>query len=249
MRGAIPWPLLVSVALCATLCGCQRSAQPVVAPLPEDASDDMSSLASERADEDAAPGPPGAADLARFTADLPGEGQLRVALITSLGTITCALHEDTAPITVANFVGLGRGLKRWVDPETQSLITDQPFYEGVIFHRVIPGFMIQTGDRTGTGAHGPGYTLRDEPQSQRRHDKPGVLSMANAGPDTGGSQLFITERAAPHLDGHHVIFGQCEDLPVIQAIARLPTDSADKPREPATLKRVVFWRGDAKPPL
>ncbi|MFU8807183.1 MAG: peptidylprolyl isomerase, partial [Bradymonadaceae bacterium] len=127
-------------------------------------------------------------------------------------------------------------------PQTQEPVTGKPFYDGVIFLRAIPGFMIQAGDRTGTGNGGPGYEIPDEFADGLAHDGPGILSMANRGPATGGSQFFITEAAIPHADERHTIFGRCEDLDVVRSIARTPTDTTNRPIEPPVIEKVTFER-------
>ena len=132
------------------------------------------------------------------------EDPLQVTLSTTKGDIQLRLFADRAPMTVANFINLAR----------------RGFYDGVVFHRVIDDFMIQGGDPTGTGTGGPGYKFDDEFVGDLRHDKPGVLSMANAGPGTNGSQFFITEVPTPHLDNKHTIFGQCEEIDIVKRIAR-----------------------------
>ena len=187
---------------------------------------------------------PEKADLRTYTSDIEGEGALSATLHTSEGEIHCLLHEDRTPITVANFVGLARGMKPWRDPETDSIVQGEPFYDGLTFHRVIPGFLIQGGDPTGSGTGGPGYTIPDEIDSSLSHDEPGTLSMANRGPNTGGSQFFITEVPAPHLDGRHTIFGECHNLETIEAIARVPADPENRPEHPATVEDVTFGRGE-----
>jgi peptidyl-prolyl cis-trans isomerase A (cyclophilin A) len=159
---------------------------------------------------------------------------------TSMGRITCRLFDKEAPITVANFIGLANGSKDWTDPVTTAAMHGKPFYDGTPFHRVIPGFMIQGGDPTGTGTGGPGYEFADEVNPNLHFDVPGRLAMANAGPDTNGSQFFITEAAAPSLDQHYSIFGQCDDagVQVVQSIARVERDPNDKPLAPVTLIKV-----------
>ena len=127
--------------------------------------------------------------------------------VTSEGSFTCELFEKDAPKTVDNFVGLATGKREWIDPRTGQK-SKAPLYDGTSFHRVIPDFMIQGGDPLGTGTGGPGYKFKDEFQSGRRFDKPGLLAMANAGPNTNGSQFFITEVATPHLNNRHTIFGE-----------------------------------------
>jgi len=137
-----------------------------------------------------------------------GKGDLFAKFQTSAGDITCRLLEKEAPETVANFVGLATGSKEWTDPRTGSK-SKKPLYDGTVFHRVIPNFMIQGGDPLGTGTGDPGYRFKDEFQSGRTFDKPGLLAMANAGPNTNGSQFFITEVPTPHLNNRHTIFGEC----------------------------------------
>ncbi|MBO6575062.1 MAG: peptidylprolyl isomerase [Rhodothermales bacterium] len=139
--------------------------------------------------------------------DIPGDGDLFVRFNTSAGTITARLFEQEAPRTVANFVGLATGTAEWREPQTGDTV-QRPFYDGLVFHRVIPEFMIQFGCPLGTGTGGPGYRFKDEFAAGLRHDKPGMLSMANAGPHTNGSQFFITEVPTPWLDGKHAIFGE-----------------------------------------
>jgi peptidyl-prolyl cis-trans isomerase A (cyclophilin A) len=159
-------------------------------------------------------------------------------LVTSEGDIRVRLLEDTAPETVANFVGLATGTKGWTDPRSGDAKT-VPLYPGTIFHRVIPNFMIQGGDPTGTGSGGPGYEFGDEVRGGPKFDGPGYLAMANAGPNTNGCQFFITVAATPHLSGKHTIFGIVEDgQDVADAISRVPTDSGDRPREDVVLEEV-----------
>jgi peptidyl-prolyl cis-trans isomerase A (cyclophilin A) len=136
-----------------------------------------------------------------------GKGDLYAVFKTSRGSITVKLFEKDAPKTVDNFVGLATGKKEWIDPRTGQK-SKAPLYDGTAFHRVIPDFMIQGGDPLGTGTGGPGYRFEDEFQSGKRFDKPNLLAMANAGPNTNGSQFFITEVATPHLNGRHTIFGE-----------------------------------------
>lgn len=188
------------------------------------------------------PASPEVADLERFTRDLEGDGKLVTVIETSLGHIECELFEERAPRAVANFVGLSRGLKSWRDPDTGEIVEGRSFYEGVAFHYVVPGHFVQAGDRTGTGRGGPGYTFDDEIDSALSHDRAGTLSMANVGPDTNGSQFFITERPSVHLDGRHTIFGRCSDLDVVEAIGRSPTDLADQPESPPRIRSIRFSR-------
>lgn len=163
-------------------------------------------------------------------------------LHTSHGDIEAELFEARAPRTVENFVGLATGDIEWDDPKTGETRTD-PLYSDVRFHRVIEGFMIQGGDPTETGRGGPGYTFDDEFHSELRHDSPGVLSMANSGPNTNGSQFFITLDAQPHLDDRHSVFGQVIDgMDVVEDIGSVPTDRNDKPKEDVVLETVTVER-------
>lgn len=191
-------------------------------------------------------------DLAAFTADL-GVGTLYATLKTNHGEIRCTLYEDRAPVTVANFVGLARGLKAWSMPEILDTLpprikgpgkpmVNTPLYDGRLCHRVIPNFVIQCGDPSGLGSGNPGYKIPDEFDRGLTHDRPGILSMANAGPGTGGSQFFITEQALPHLDGMFAIFGQCEDLDVIKEIASVPRDPKDRPLDDVIIEHIEIER-------
>ncbi|RMF73211.1 MAG: peptidylprolyl isomerase [Acidobacteria bacterium] len=174
---------------------------------------------------------------------VPGDGPLRATFRTSLGDFTCELFEDLAPMTVASFVGLATGGIEWRDPGTGEPATG-PFYDGVTFHRVIDGFMIQGGDRTGTGRGGPGYRFADECSPEARHDAAGTLSMANAGPDTNGSQFFVTLAPTPHLDGRHTVFGRViEGIETVREIGRTPTDRDDRPLEPVVIRAIEVGRG------
>ncbi|WP_428261963.1 peptidylprolyl isomerase [Haliangium sp.] len=185
--------------------------------------------------------PPQPGDLEGYVRDLPGAGPLVATIETSLGTFRCELHGDRAPLTVANFVGLARGLKAWKHPGTGKVKRTR-FYDGQIFHRVIPGFMIQGGDPLGVGRGGPGYRFDNEIHPELRHDRPGVLSMANAGPGTNGSQFFIIEQATSHLDGRHTVFGHCDQPALVEKIARVPRGSRDRPLDPVTIVQVTISR-------
>jgi peptidyl-prolyl cis-trans isomerase A (cyclophilin A) len=149
-----------------------------------------------------------------------GKGDLYAIFKTSAGDITVRLFEKDAPETVANFVALATGSKQWTDPRTGKE-THAKLYDGTVFHRVIPSFMIQGGDPLGTGTGDPGYRFKDEFQSGRKFDKPGLLAMANAGANTNGSQFFITEVATPHLNNRHTIFGEVvKGFDLVPKIAR-----------------------------
>lgn len=169
------------------------------------------------------------------------EDGLYAQMETSKGTMTIELYEEDAPLTVANFVGLAEGTKK---NEAKPLGT--PFYDGIIFHRVIKDFMIQGGDPDGKGTGGPGYDFEDEFFSDKKHDKKGVLSMANSGPATNGSQFFITEVPTPWLDGRHTIFGQVIDgLEVIDTIANVEKGPQDRPKEDVVINKVtIIKKGD-----
>ena len=191
---------------------------------------------------DTAKKPPVAADLTRYTKDLPGKGKLKATIHTTMGELHCELFEKRAPATVANFVGLSRGLKAWQDPATREAMVGIPLYQNILFHRVIPSFMIQGGDPLGRGTGNPGYSIKDEFHPELKHDKPGLLSMANAGPNTGGSQFFVTEVPTPHLDNRHAIFGRCEEVELVKKIARVPTGAMNRPTEPVMITKIVISR-------
>jgi len=148
---------------------------------------------------------------------------------TTEGTFTVKLYAQEAPRTVENFVGLAEGTREWIDPRTNQKTT-RPYYDGVIFHRVIDGFMIQGGDPLGQGIGGPGYTFADEFHPKLRHDKAGILSMANRGPNTNGGQFFITLGPTPHLDDRHSVFGEVvEGMDVVRKIGSTRTGDRDRP--------------------
>jgi peptidyl-prolyl cis-trans isomerase A (cyclophilin A) len=179
---------------------------------------------------------------------VPGAGQLYARLVTTMGSIVVRLEEQRASKTVKNFVGLATGTQEWIDPRTRAARTGAPYFDGTIFHRVIPDFMIQAGDPLGQGTGGPGYQFEDEFHPELRHSGPGVLSMANAGPGTNGSQFFITERATPHLDNKHSVFGTVAvGNDVVKSIARVPTGPRDKPAKDVVLQKVEIFRS-ASPP-
>jgi peptidyl-prolyl cis-trans isomerase A (cyclophilin A) len=161
---------------------------------------------------------------------------------TSEGSFTVRLFDKDAPQTVANFVGLAEGSKEWKDPASGER-KKEPFYDGVIFHRVIKGFMIQGGDRLGQGTGGPGFKFNDEFHPQLRHDRAGILSMANSGPNTNGSQFFITLGPTPHLDNRHSVFGEVvEGLDVVNRIGGVPTGRGDRPVKEVVMKSVRIER-------
>lgn len=161
---------------------------------------------------------------------------------TTLGNFTVELFEAQAPKTVANFVDLAEGTKEWIHPGTKEKCR-KPFYDGIIFHRVIRGFMLQGGDPLGQGYGGPGYQFEDEFHPDLRHDRAGILSMANAGPNTNGSQFFITLGPTPHLDNRHSVFGEVvEGMDVVQRIGRVKTARGDRPLTDVTINAVTIER-------
>jgi peptidyl-prolyl cis-trans isomerase A (cyclophilin A) len=163
-------------------------------------------------------------------------------LETSQGTMVCRLFEKEAPKTVENFIGLAEGSREFTDPRTGQR-TKRPFYDGLVFHRVIPEFMIQGGCPVGNGTGGPGFDFADEFHSTLRHDRPGKLSMANSGPNTNGSQFFITVAATPWLDKRHTIFGEVvEGQDVAVKISQVPRDPNDRPQRPVVIQKVRIER-------
>jgi peptidyl-prolyl cis-trans isomerase A (cyclophilin A) len=168
---------------------------------------------------------------------------LKARFTTNEGAFTVQFFETEAPNTVANFVGLAEGTKEWTDPRSGKRVK-QPFYNGLVFHRVISGFMIQGGDPLGTGTGGPGYKFGDEFHPKLRHTKAGLLSMANAGPGTNGSQFFITLAPTTWLDNKHSIFGEVvEGMDVIEKIGNTPTSKpGDRPVKPITIESVDILR-------
>jgi peptidyl-prolyl cis-trans isomerase A (cyclophilin A) len=162
---------------------------------------------------------------------------------TNEGKFTVRLFDQDAPNTVANFVGLAEGSKEWIDPRSGRKMKT-PYYDGLTFHRVIDDFMIQGGDPTGTGSGGPGYKFADEFSPKLRHNKPGMLSMANAGPGTNGSQFFITLVPTPWLDNKHSVFGEVvEGMDVVKKIGKLPvTKPGDRPHKDVVMQSVKIER-------
>ena len=171
------------------------------------------------------------------------KGPVYATLKTSMGDIVIQLFDDKAPKTVANFVGLATGTKEWTDAKTGEKVK-RPLYNGTIFHRVIPGFMIQGGDPLGNGTGGPGYRFEDEFSPELRHSKGGILSMANAGPNTNGSQFFITLAPTPHLDNRHSVFGAViKGQEIVVAIGNVSRDFRDRPIKDVVVKEIVISRG------
>jgi peptidyl-prolyl cis-trans isomerase A (cyclophilin A) len=183
--------------------------------------------------------PPVAADLPEYLKSIKGEGKLVATIETSMGTIHCELFGDQAPMTVANFVGLATGQKAWLNPKTGNTEVGKPYFDGIIFHRVMKEFMIQGGDPLGIGRGGPGYKFADEFANDLKMQA-GTLAMANAGPTTNGSQFFITEVATDFLQGKHTIFGQCKELDLVKQIARVPQNADNKPDTPVTINKLTI---------
>ena len=168
-----------------------------------------------------------------------------------MGRMTCKLYQQQAPLAVANFIGLAEGTRDWTDPTTMRKVHGKPLYNGTTFHRVIPEFMIQGGDPRGDGTGDPGYYFHDEFDTNLGFDVPGRLAMANSGPNTNGSQFFITETPQPQLTGKHTIFGQCDAHSVLieQTIAQVERNASDKPLTPVIINRVTIVReGQPMPP-
>jgi peptidyl-prolyl cis-trans isomerase A (cyclophilin A) len=206
----------------------------------------LSATTIARADEDDPA--KGKFTLEEATKGLSGSGPLTAKIDTTQGTFTCELFDKQAPNTVANFVGLARGLRPFKDASGKWV--KKPFYDGLIFHRVIPGFMIQGGDPLGSGIGNPGYAFDDEISPDLKFDKPGLLAMANAGQrdghGTNGSQFFITEGMPAYLNGRHTIFGQCEPLSLVSKIAGVERGARDKPVKDVVIKKVTISRAKAK---
>jgi peptidyl-prolyl cis-trans isomerase A (cyclophilin A) len=186
----------------------------------------------------------GSFTLADATKDLKGSGPIVATIETSKGTLQCKLFDDKAPVTVANFIGLATGKRAWKDPRTGEW-GNKPAYDGTTFHRIIKGFMIQGGDPKGNGSGEPGYVIKDEIWEGAKHDKAGLLCMANRGPNTNGAQFFITDAAAPHLDKGYTIFGECAPVEVVHDIANVSV-AGERPTQPATIKTVTISRDEKK---
>ncbi|PYX96533.1 MAG: peptidylprolyl isomerase [Acidobacteria bacterium] len=189
--------------------------------------------------------PPSKAEPAKKAA---GSGEPTAIIDTTAGKLTCKLFEKQTPETVANFIGLANGTKEWKNPISGASKHGVPLYDGTIFHRVIPNFMIQGGDPAGNGSGDPGYKFRDETVPTLTFDRPGRLAMANSGPNTNGSQFFITEVPTPHLNGRHTIFGQCDEasIDLVKKIARMAADpNNDRPFRPVKINHITIERGGA----
>ncbi|MFO0674918.1 MAG: peptidylprolyl isomerase [Polyangiaceae bacterium] len=179
---------------------------------------------------------------------VPGSGQLYARFVTSMGVMVIRLEESRAPKTVKNFVGLATGTQEWVHPRTGEAKKGVPYYDGTIFHRVIPDFMIQGGDPLGVGRGGPGYKFEDEFHPELKHTGAGVLSMANSGPGSNGSQFFITEKATPWLDNKHTVFGATVvGTDLVKKITSVERGPSDKPAKDIVLQKVEIFRSATVP--
>lgn len=250
MRKAAFAPLVVVVAF-----GCSKSAPPE--PTPVHADPAVASAAPNATVAAPAAQPTvgatgkgqdplgGHFSLAEAVREIPGTGALLATIDTNKGALTCKLLEDKAPVTVANFVGLATGKRPWKDPTTDSWVS-RPAYDGTVFHRIIKGFMIQGGDAKGNGTGEAGYVIKDEIWDGARHDRAGLLCMANRGPNTNSAQFFVTDDKAAHLDGGYTIFGECAPVDVVHTIASVPV-LGERPASPVTIKKVTIAREKAPP--
>ena len=243
----------------ACLCLACESAAPEPAPAAKPATEQAAQPARREEGPKAAPAPEAPAPKAvapasgdplqgKFTLEdatkgLSGKGALVAEIKTGLGKLECALYEDRAPITVANFVGLARGLRPFKNPAGEWVKTNA--YDGTTFHRVIKGFMVQGGDPAGTGGGEPGYVIPDEVWSGAKHDRRGLLCMANRGPNTNGMQFFITDAAAPHLDRSYTIFGECSPDSVVEKLASVEV-RGDRSVNPTKIEKVTIRRKAGK---
>ena len=252
MRSMQLFTTLALVSSLAILAGCKNSPEEIVA---RDPGEKGSGGAPATNTPTPAPAPKpagapaasvtGALDLNTAIAGIPGSGALIADIATDQGTVSCRLLDDKAPVTVANFVGLARGLQPFKDPTSGAWIK-RPAYDGTSFHRIVKGFMIQGGDPAGTGRGDPGYTINDEIWSGSKHDRAGLLCMANRGKNTNGMQFFITDDSAPHLDGNYTIFGECTPIPLVHKIAATPVGpDGEKPLVKPTITSVKIHREKA----
>jgi peptidyl-prolyl cis-trans isomerase A (cyclophilin A) len=187
---------------------------------------------------------PAAKPVAKKPATTAASASPTAIIDTTAGKLTCTLFPNKAPVGVANFVGLAKGTKEWTNPATGRNMKGTPLYNGTIFHRVIPEFMIQGGDPLGKGTGDPGYRFKNETSPDLTFDRPGRLAYANAGPDTNGSQFFITEVPYSSLNGGYTIFGQCDaaSVELVKKIARMPRDANDRPDSPVRINKIAILR-------
>jgi cyclophilin family peptidyl-prolyl cis-trans isomerase len=176
----------------------------------------------------------------------PAEDGLYAGVATTIGEFWCRLAFQNAPRTVANFVSLAEGSRDWIDFRTASIVR-RPFYDGLTFHRVVEGFVIQAGSPNGRGTDGPGYQFADEFHPGLRHALPGILSMANSGPDSNGSQFFVTVTNTPFLDDRHSVFGEViQGMDVVHAISKVPTNINSQPLTPVVINQIRIMRRGAE---
>ncbi len=190
---------------------------------------------------------PGAAVAAKPAAATPARPTAIIE--TTAGKLTCTLFPEVAPVGVANFIGLAQGTKDWTNPISHAKKHGVPLYDGTIFHRVIPDFMIQGGDPAGSGSGDVGFEFKNETSPTVKFDRPGRLAYANAGPGTNGSQFFITEVPYPSLNGGYTLFGQCDEpsIALVKQIARMGRDANDRPYRPVRITHIVIAKGGAAP--
>jgi len=191
--------------------------------------------------------PAAAATTAAKPATAAAPARPTAIIETTAGKLTCTLFPDIAPIGVANFIGLAQGTKDWTNPISHAKKHGVPLYDGTIFHRVIPDFMIQGGDPAGTGSGDVGFEFKNETSPTVKFDRPGRLAYANAGPGTNGSQFFITEVPYPSLNGGYTLFGQCDEssIALVKQIARMGRDANDKPYRPVKITHIVITKAGA----
>ena len=240
---------VLAVALAATPASAQTAgakpatpATPTAKPATQKPTAKPAAPTSKPAAPTAKPAAPAAAATPSISAAKYGPGVYAV-FTTTKGNFIARLFDKDAPRTVENFIGLAEGKKPWKDARTGRMVR-RPYYNNVLFHRVIPNFMIQGGDPEGTGMGGPGFEFPDEISPNHRHDKPGILSMANRGPNTNGGQFFVTVAPYPSLDGHYSIFGEIvEGQDVVDGISKVPRRMNDnRPLTPVTINRVTVQR-------
>ena len=241
MKAAFSSTFLLAAALAGSLGVAAQQTPPTPASKPADPDSKPVSAPAEEIPDSPAP----------QAAALVHPNGPTVVFDTSMGRITCQFYQAQAPKTVENFIALAEGTKDWTDPATHKKMHHKPLYDGTTFHRVIPEFMIQGGDPAGDGTGDPGFTFEDEFDPNLNFDRPGRLAMANSGPNTDGSQFFITEQAYDSLNQHYTLFGQCDEdgVAVVKAIARVDRDGNDKPVAPVVLRKVTIVReGSPIPP-
>lgn len=231
---------VLTLALCGTALA--QQSDPTTPPSNSSAQTTPPATANQKDATSALPAAPGAQPAQAQPPMGPQPTGPTAVFDTTMGRMVCRLYSKLAPKTVANFIGLATGTKDWTNPATGKLMHGVSLYNGTIFHRVIPGFMIQGGDPLGTGMGGPGYQFADEFNPDLNFNVAGRLAMANDGPNTNGSQFFITVSPQPHLDQGYTIFGQCtpDSVIVAESITEVPRDANNKPLEPVTLTKLTI---------